>query len=197
MRLRILLLCGCMSVAMSAAAASAAVPAAQACVTGTPTVASNTWDFKGEANAIFEDVQAEVRQARDHAQKLESYTRDPDVSWRMHADLLLDLKGEINDIGSRLCRLEAIRRVVDPWQQRVIDQIVTAARLMADNAQDAIAFGDAHRLELWLPTYQAYLNNLRHEAASLTRSVDKAVEFAGVSKEYQDLRSSLEPKGSS
>jgi hypothetical protein len=185
-----------MSVAMSAAAASATVPAAQACVTGTPTAASNTWDFKGEANAIFEDVQAEVRQAMAHSDRLESYTRDPDISWQLHADLLLDLKGEISDIGSRLCRLEAIRRVVDPWQQRVIDQIATTTRLMADNAQDAIAFGDAHRLELWLPTYQAYLNNLRHEAASLTRSVDKAVEFAGVSKEYQDLRSSLE-KGSS
>jgi hypothetical protein len=115
----------------------------------------------------------------------------------MHADQLLDLKGEINDIGSRLCRLEAIRRVVDPWQQRVIDQIVTTTRLMADNAQDAIMFVDAHRLELWLPAYQTYLNNLRHEATNLRRSVDKAIEFASVSKEYQDLRSDLQPKGSS
>lgn len=191
MRLRILLLCGCVSVAMSAAAASAAVPAAQACAIGTPTAASNTWDFKGEANAIFEDVQSEARQAMAHSDRLESYTRDPDMSWQLHADLLLDLKSEISDIGSRLCRLEAIRRVVDPWQQRVIDQIVTTTRLMADNAQDAIVFGDAHRLELWLPTYQAYLNNLCHEATNLTHSVDKAVEFAGVSKEYQGLRSSL------
>jgi hypothetical protein len=186
-----------MSVAMSAATASAAVPEAQACVIGTPTAASNTWDFKGEANAIFEDVQAEAGQAQDHAYTLRSLANDPGVSWQMHADQLLDLKGEINDIGSKLCRLEAIRRVVDPWQQRMIDQIVATTRLMADNEQDAIVFGDAHRLEMWLPTYQAYLNNLCHEATSLTHSVDKAVKFAGVSKEYQKLRGGLEAKGSS
>ena len=196
MRLRILLLRSCICAAMFAAAAPAAVRPVHACASGTPTAASYKWDFKGEANAIFEDVQSEAKQALYDADKLRSFTNTSDVSWEMHAIQLTDLKDEINDIGSKLCRLESIRRVVDPWQQRVIDDIVAATRLMADNAQDAIVFGNTHRQELWLPTYQSYLKNLSNESESLTRSVGKAVEFAGVSKEYQDLRSNLEAKGS-
>jgi hypothetical protein len=182
---------------MSASAAPAAVPAPQACMSAAPTAASYKWDFKGEANGIFEDVRLEAERAMGHADRLESYTRDPDTDWQLHAEQLLDLKGEINDIGAKLCRLQAIRREVDPWQQRIIDQIVATTRLMADNAQDAIVFAADHRRELWLSAYQKYVNNLWHETTSLTRSVDKAVEFAGVSKEYQELRSGLNAKSSS
>ena len=62
---------------------------------------------------------------------------------------------------------------------------------MADNAQDAIVFGNTKPKDLWLATYQKYLNNLYSEASNLTHSVGKAVEFASVSKEYQELRDDL------
>ena len=185
-----------MPVAMSAATAPAAAPAARECVCGTPTAASYKWDFKGEANAIFQDVQSEAKQAVYDADTLESYTHSSGIGWEIHAEQLVDLKTKINDIGAKLCRLETIRRVVDPWQQRTIDQIAAATWLMADNAQDAIVFGNAHRQALWLSTYQAYLHNLYDDARILTHSVDNAVEFAGVSKEYQGLRSDLLAKGS-
>jgi hypothetical protein len=73
---------------------------------------------------------------------------------------LEDLKGDINDIGAKLCRLETIRRVVAPWQKREIDRIATTVRLMADNAEDAILFVNDKPNDLWLGTYQSYLNNL-------------------------------------
>ena len=59
---------------------------------------------------------------------------------------------------------------------------------MADNAQDAIVFGNTHRNELWLAAYQKNVNNLEDEAIALTHSVGNAVQFAGVSKEYRELR---------
>ena len=59
---------------------------------------------------------------------------------------------------------------------------------MADNAQDAIVFGNTKPKDLWLATYQKSLNNLYSEASSLMQSVGKAVEFANVSNEYQELR---------
>jgi hypothetical protein len=62
---------------------------------------------------------------------------------------------------------------------------------MANNAQDAIMFGDTKPKDLWLATYQKYVNNLYSEASSLTHSAGNAVEFAGVSKEYQELRHDL------
>jgi hypothetical protein len=176
---------------MAVSPVPAAATVVNQCAAGNPTAASYTWDFKGEANTIFKDVRDDAEQALFHTDKLQSYAGDPTLDWQTHADQLEYLKGEINDMGTKLCRLETIRRVAAPWQQHVIDQIATTARLMANNAQDAIMFGDTKPKDLWLATYQKYVNNLYSEASSLTHSAGNAVEFAGVSKEYQELRHDL------
>jgi len=190
-RLRAHVWISCISAAMAVSPVPAAAAVVNQCAAGTPTAASYTWDFKGEANTIFKDVRDDAEQALYHADKLQSYAGDPNLDWQTHADQLEYMKGEINDMGTKLCRLETIRRVVAPWQQQVIDQIATNARLMADNAQDAIMFGDTKPKDLWLATYQKHVNNLYNEANSLTHLVGNAVEFAGVSKEYQELRHDL------
>ena len=173
--------------AVCAVPASAATASHQ-CVAAEPTAASYTWDFKGEANTIFKDIQSDAQDASYHADMLQSFARDPQMTWDAHADELEYLKGDVNDIGAKLCRLQTIRRVVAPWQQNGIDRIVTDTQLMADNTQDAIVFGNTHRSELWLATYQKNLNNLEDEATALEHSVGNAVQFASVSKEYQELR---------
>ncbi len=189
MRLRTLLCSGCISAALALCAVPAsAATASHQCVAAEPTAASYTWDFKGEANTIFKDIQSDAQDALYHADMLQSFARDNQMTWDAHADELEYLKAEINDIGAKLCRLQTIRRVVAPWQQNEIDQIVTDTQLMADNAQDAIVFGNTHRNELWLAAYQNNLNNLEDEATALSHSVGHAVQFAGVSKEYRELR---------
>ena len=197
MRLRELLTIASIAAAMALAAipaGAATALVAHACVLGKPTAASYTWDFKGETNAIFKDIQADARNALDHADELQSIDRSPEETWQSQSFELNDLKGEINDIENRLCRLETIRRVVAPWQQREIDRIAVTGRLMANNAQDAILFVDAHQNGLWVGAYRHYLDNLYNEAKSLTRSVGNAVEFSSVSKEYRDLGSRLGAK---
>ena len=197
MKLRSLLGVGCVSVAMATAAFPAVAAAPHECVAGTVTAASYTWNFKGEANTLFKDVQAEAQDAEYHADQLQSLARDPLVDWQAHVEQLNSLKTEINDIGDKLCRLETIRSATAPWQRREIDRIAIDERLMADNAQDAIVFGSSHTLALWLPTYRTYVRNMSDLSRKLTSSVDSAVEFSGVSKEYRDLGSKLGVRASS
>ena len=191
MRLREKLLrstCIAAAVAVSAIPAAAAVKmAVHECVAGKPTAASYTWDFKGEANTIFRDIQAEARDASRPCRSTAEYRKESRTEL---ANPVINLKiwGDINDIETRLCRLETIRRVVAPWQQREIDRIAVNARLLADNAQDAILFLDAHEDDLWAGTYRHYLDNLYNEARSLTRSVGNAVEYSSVSKRVSGLR---------
>jgi hypothetical protein len=182
---------------MVAFAAPATAAGAHECVPGQPTAASYTWDFKGEANTIFQDARVDAEQALNHADRLQSFANDAALSRETHAVELEALKQEVNNIGARLCRLETIRRVVAPWQQKEIDRIAATARLMADNTQDAISFIDAHPEDLWSPTYQKYTNNLYDEARSLAHSVGNAVAFANVSKEYRNLGHQLGIRASS
>jgi hypothetical protein len=191
-----LILGGCVSLAMGLFAVPAGAVTVHGCAAGQPTAASYTWNFHQEANNIFAEIQSDARQAVDHAARLQSF-QDGDLSWQTQADQLNQVKAEVNDMGQKLCRLETIRGVTEPWQQNTIDRIAATMRLMADNAQDAIVFGNAHQNQLWVPTFGAYVNNLYREAETLMRSTGNAVEHAHVLREYHDLRSGLGIKASS
>ena len=196
MQLRILLVSSLVSVA-TALAAPVSTAKVHQCVPGNPTAASYTWDFKGEANTIFQQIQADAQQALDHADELQSLGDNQQLSWDTHVEQLDALKQKVNDMSERLCRLEMIRRVTAPWQRAEIDRIANTVRLMVDNTQDAITFGAAHQNALWVPTYQRYADNLYNESLALTRSVDNAVAYARTAKEYRSLRQELGMRPSS
>ena len=191
MRLRTLLLAGCFSIATTAVAASTTKKSCECCEHGTPTAASYKWDFKGEANAIFSDIRADAEQASEHADQLAGFTRNDQIDWEEHAEQLDGLKADVNDMGTKVCRLETIRRVVAPWQQAEIDRIAADVRLLADSTEDAIRFGDTHSRELWLPTYQKYVNNMFDLSGKLEHSAATAVAYANASKEVHNLRHEL------
>jgi hypothetical protein len=176
--------------AAAAAPAVAAVSKTCSCVPGQATPASYTWDFKGEANTIFKDIQFQAQQSLYDADKLEGAAR-AGLTWYSQGGYLDDLKTDIDNIGKKLCRLETIRSVVAPWQQRVIDRIAESTVLMADNTEDAMNFGNVHQRELWLTTYRNYVNNLFDEAEKLRQSSGQAVQFASVSQKYRQEVNSL------
>lgn len=185
-----LLVSGGMSVALTAFPLTLGAATVNECM-ATPTAASHAWNFHEEANHLFQDVQADARQARDNAAQLQSFSDDYGLSWQAHAAVWNDLRANINDMSRKACRLEAIRGYVAPWQQRTIDQIAKNVQLMADSTQDAIVFGNAHQQELYNLTYQRYADNVYLDANNLTRSVGNAVEYAKVLGEYHELRSDL------
>jgi predicted nucleotide-binding protein (sugar kinase/HSP70/actin superfamily) len=197
MKLKNLLVSGCVCATMAAFPAMAAISPARGCAVGQVTPASYTWNFQKETDAVFQDIQSDAQQVLTRAANLQSVAVVLDYSWYTDSGELTQLKDLINDMGHKLCRLETIRRVDTPWQQKTIDHIATTLRLMADNTTDAILFGNQNQHELWLPTYQKYVNNLYAQAHSLTQSVEQAVKYAQVQKQEQYLRKDLGIKTSS
>ena len=195
MRLRGLLLSGVAS-AMLASAAPRPRATAESCVAAGPSDGATAAEFQREATAIFRDVAADSRNALDSANTLESFADSPELSWQGHALELSELRTDVNDMGAKLCRLEAIRADVAPWQQKTIDEIAAEVRLMADNTQDAIRFVNAHQENLWEPEYHKYVSNLDDEARQLTRSVTSAVHYANAQRHYQRMREELGIGGS-
>jgi len=190
MNLKSLLLGTIVSAATAAFAAQPVGVVVHECAPG-KTYVSSTWNYKGEANQLFRQIQDDAQQAQYHANMLQSFENSRQMSWQAHVGELGPLKDEINDMSRKLCRLEVIRRATDPWQQAEIDRIDQTVRLMADNAADAILFGNAHHSTLWMMPYQRYTDNLYDQAKSLSHSVDHAVAYAKASKEYRALRKDL------
>jgi hypothetical protein len=197
MKLRTLLMSGCVSAALAAFPAMAAISPARGCPVAKPTPASYTWNFQKETDGIFQDIQSDAQQVYTHAANLQAIAEAQELSWFSNGDQLDQIASLVNDMGRQMCRLETIRRVDTPWQQRTIDSIATTLHLMADNTTDAIQFLNHNQQELWLPTYQRYVNDLYQQAESLTQSVDHAVKYSKVQTQYQDLRKDLGIKTSS
>jgi len=187
MTLKTLLIGSSVPTLMAAFAISVPAAAIHECVPGAPTAASYTWDCKGETNRIFQDIQSDDQRVRSEADHLQSMARDSSLSWQSHEDHLNAVRDAVNDMGAKLCRLEMIRRVVAPWQQKEIDRIATTLRWMADNTEDAIRFGNAHPQDLWMAAYQKYTDDLYDQARTLAHSVGAAVAYARASKDYRNL----------
>lgn len=162
-----------------------------ACVAGKPTPESYTWNFRAEASQLLNDIQADAVHAQQHADKLETYASQLQISWQAHGEQLDAIRAEVNDMGQKLCRLETIRRVVAPWQQTAIKRAAKLVQLMADNTQDAIQFVDNHQGNLWMSPYPRYAANLYQDSKQLDHSLRTYEEFAQVHHEDLQLEKTL------
>ena len=120
------------------------------------TPALYTWNCKAEANRTFEPVARDDAAVLDHAARLDTFSRQPGIRWQSHGVELDAIKARVNDMGSKLCRLETIRRVLDPWQQREVDRIANRVQLLADNTQDAIQYLNTYQSRLLMPACEMY-----------------------------------------
>jgi hypothetical protein len=166
------------------------------CSSAEPTAASYTWDFHKEASDLLNGLRVDARKARSAADQLRAFENEPEISWQSHADRLAQIKNEVNDMGAKLCRLEAIRSAALPWQQKAIDDVAPAVRLMADNVDDAILYLNAHQGNFWVPAYDLYVTNLSTQSGHLEGVVHNFEQYARLNKELSSAQKSIQmPSG--
>lgn len=184
--------CFAVGAAIGALPAAASVSShAHACVAGKVTAASYTWNFQNEANEDFRAIQADVVRAAYDADRFQQVSQNYNMDWTIEGDSLNALRGDVNDIGAKVCRLETIKRVLAPWQKTAVNRIAATATLLADTTQSAIAFGNAHPLDLWVRSYRDDAFTLMNQVHALQHTVASAVSYPRVDEEYRGLRKSM------
>ena len=171
--LKYLILIGFLSAAMALPATAS--PAGN-CGSEGQSAAAYPGDFSQQPNTLLRKIGFDADRVMDHAVTLKNFKGQHDIGWFANADELSRLRAEINDMGAKLCRLEAVRGAVAPRQRKAIDRVATTAQLMADNADAAIAFANSHRDDLWNPAYVKYVHNLYGEANQLMKVTGRAVK---------------------
>jgi hypothetical protein len=150
------------------------MPAAtRECIAGQATPESYKWNFKHEAAQLLDQVGREAVDARQHADKLQAAAEDTDLDWRYDAMQLNTIRDDINNMGNMLCRLETIRRVASPQEQRAIDSAHTILATMAANADAAIVHLNQNQIDYWQPMYRTYAMNLYTDARKLCNNIKK------------------------
>lgn len=153
---------------------------------------SHQWDYSREARGLLATLEYDATHVSRNAERLQSLTADPNIGKQAHAKLLNQIRAEVNEMGRKLTRLEAIRNSVAPWEQKAIDQAAPAIRLMADNTQDAMHFLNTNPEETWKPIYGKYVTNLFNEASGLGSTVRRYEEYARIHSEDQHMQKALD-----
>jgi hypothetical protein len=183
-------LCGCI-LSMALMLPAATRQASSSCESQAPTAQSYTWNFQHEAQELLNQVGTDAREASEHADKLEGLMTGSEADWRIEADELQSIRARVNDMGVKLCRLETIRRVTSPWEQKAIDRTAPLIVEMAHDTQSAITFLDDNRSDLFNPSYRAYGTDLFNKSTNLENSVQEFESYGKIRGEELQLEKTL------
>lgn len=182
---------------MAALPATSLAAGSPACTAGKPTSRSYTWDFHKEASRLLGDMQADASKIEQHASTADIYSSGNQGGWQLQAGQLMSIRREVNDMGRKLCRLDAIRRVVAPWQQEAIDRTAPAVVLMVNSAEDALNFLNNNQRNFWMPAYRKYVANLNRDSSQVSNSIKNFEDYAKVQGEDLHLGTELGVKARS
>ncbi|HTS47236.1 MAG TPA: hypothetical protein VMH05_04795 [Bryobacteraceae bacterium] len=132
-----------------------------------------------EATHLLNDMQYDARQVGNHARIMDNFTYHTKFAWDTTGIELRRIRWEINDMGKRLCKLERMQNAVPLAEQRAIQNVAPVVQEMADNADAAIHFRNAHHSGLWAPSFTANAQNLQTEAQTVIRQIHGSEKLAG------------------
>jgi len=157
--------------------------------------AAADWNFPSEASQLLKEIRSASHRLTDNTANLQSYARGG-VSWQTHAGELTLVKEQINAVGARIQRLQAIRHAVAPWQQEAIDSMTPIAVTLASRAEAAILYLNDNRTYLWSEEYQDHLKTLASRAGQMKESISVHLELAETQDKLDALRNRAASIGS-
>ena len=152
-------------------------------------------NFPAEASNLLKEVQFTATLLSRDAAILQSYSRAA-LSRQSHADRITTVKHHINAMGEKLNRLQAIRHLVDPWQQQAIDAVVSPAVMLAAHTQAAIEHLNDRRNNLWHPDYTDHLRGIYDRSGQVKEAVNLHLEMADTQDKLERLQERTSALGS-
>jgi hypothetical protein len=98
--------------------------------------------------------------------------------WVYVGDSLTAIRTDVNAMGKDLCRLEAIRRVALPWQQKEILRITPRLQDMAAQTGAAIKLLNNSQQSYWATNLPNDLTTIYNDAHQVHRSVIREIQEA-------------------
>jgi len=148
--------------------------------------------FSERASTLLTEIQSEAAAMKLHTETLETFAWKPQMSWQSHASYLDRVKGHINNVGERIAELQGISDLVEPWQQKAIDQVTSHAAQVASRTQAAIVYLRGNQDRLFVPEYRDHLKAVAARSNDIKETLDKYFDYDTAHDEFQRLQSELE-----
>jgi len=132
-----------------------------------------------EANRLMNQMQYEARRVQYHTQVLDNFVYHTQFAWNTTGIELRRIKSEVNDMSSRLRKLERIENGVPVAEQQAIQNVTPLVQEMANNTDAAINFRNTHHNGFWAPAFMSSTQNLHTEAGAVVHQLHSIEQAAG------------------
>jgi hypothetical protein len=119
-------------------------------------------------------------QTENDASHMNVYMSDQ-FDWMAQGLQLTNLKDDVNRLGRDVQQIQAENNL-SPAEQRVVGRIAKRLNLLANDTNDTILFGAAHRDLLWQPGYEHTITLLYSNAQQLKQEVHQAIQLENSSE---------------
>lgn len=141
-----------------------------------PAVGSAAQSAAGRADHLMDHMRYDAQRVEYHAQLMQNFADHTSFTWNTEGHQLRRVKADINDMGRRLSRLERIENSLPASQQVAVQRLAPVVQTMADNADAAINFRNAHHNGFWAPSFMNNAKNLDREANIVSRTIHQGEE---------------------
>lgn len=144
-----------------------------------------------EVSKMLSDAKIEAAQLREDAEQMEVFTRSG-ASWQSHAEVINNIKGDVNRMSGLLAKLQNSRNLAAPWQQTAIDRVSPVAKELAANTTAAIERLNKNPQRLNSTDYQNYLEAIADSATNLSDTITNFVDYGKTRQRLDRLATKLE-----
>ncbi len=145
------------------------------------------WSYEKEATTLLKEIRSISGKLKVDAETLESFNLSQ-LHWQTHGTQLNLVRDHINSIGERLERLQSIKHVTEPWQQSVIDRIVSVGVELRDRTTSAILHLNENQNHLFAESYKDHLTAISDQSEELFDTVRTYLDLAETREKLRQLQ---------
>lgn len=143
-----------------------------------------------KAASVLERIEANAIEIRNHAARLQTFAREPDmVSWETHAFELNRIRTATNDMAELLGEFKDLKPAATARQNKAFNTLLPKSENLSKNVEKAIKIvnRDKSKLEVGYPAYQKAVSALYDDADNVVAAVDLAESWSEVRKSREKL----------
>jgi hypothetical protein len=154
-----------------------------------PVTGSSNLEPAVKVSELLKQIQSVAVKLNRDADTLASLTRGHQVSWHSHAEQLARMKEHVNDMGTKLQRLQTLKWDALAWQERAIDTIHVSAVELATLTQAAIEHLNENR-SYGGGSYGEHVATILERSGQIAESVNKFLECSESQQKLKRLKES-------
>lgn len=141
---------------------------------------------------LLDQAKTQAAQLKSDAVDMQSFPQS-NLSWETHADKIMAIKQDVNNVGQTMAKLNAAESEASSWQKTAIDRVNPLLKELADNTTAIIDhLNREHGRLLNTPEHKDLLNDNADLATDLSAMIADFVDYGRTRAKYFELRHKLE-----